>query len=234
MTIAEAKRSKPKSQIVFPVPLVGPSGAALTSYVWQWTLEEVVDGRGELVERRVSDWEASTENALTGREIVHQFEVGDQLVSAESALKLLGFTASTGKPFKAVKSATQTLAKLLMAQSQLEAKRQRWQRDIAEVEALALPVAIPSEWQQCDGHRRREWTMGDIVWTQIHNELGCDSDDEVIGAMAADWRALQMEARGWGYCYRNRRAERRLNDEARDLAKRIAKAETRIITAVAN
>lgn len=226
---AAIQRSKPKTQVVFPAPIVGPSGAALTSYIWQWTVEEVVDGRGELVEKRVSDWELSVENQATGREIVHQFEVDGALVSAESAMKLLGFTAATGKPFKAARSTAQTIAKLRMAQAQLAVKRDQWEADLAGVEAMNTPAAITGEWQQCDGYRKREWQMGELCWPQISNCLGCDSDDEVIAQMATEWRREQMEQRGWSYSYQSRRNGQAAFDwEAADLAKRLKRAEAKL------
>lgn len=237
----EAKRSKPKETIVFSAPIVGPTGAKLVAYTWQWTLTEDVDHRGEPVEKRVSDWEKSVANIETGRNVVHQFqvEVGGKTrtVSAESALKLMGFLSDTDrKAFGSIKSSARTVARLRMAQQELDQEEKRWQMDWDEVEATPRPPLKVGEWSEepqgwpREGYRRRSWRAGDVQQDQIWNQLGVDTDQDQAAHFWARWKAVEMEKRGWGYKGQGQTAMRgyvRRNRE--DLAKRLARAEAKLM-----
>lgn len=226
---AQAVRTRPEARIEFSEPLVGPTGAKLLAYEWQWKLDLVTDRRGETVEKRVSDWDRSADSAATGRQIVHQFDVDGQLVSAESALKLLGFTGDHAKPFKAKASAAKTLAKLMMQLAQLEQLEAQWHAAWAEVEALAVPEAEVSEWSEADWGRYREWKLGEVCGQQISNSNGCESDFEVILHLIRDWRANRMEERNWSYSYRlPSRADNKFSFDRNDLLKRVDRAKAKL------
>jgi|GEM_PF-5968903 hypothetical protein len=237
----EAKRSKPKETIVFPEPIVGPTGAKLTAYTWQWTLTEDVDHRGEPVEKRVSDWEKSIANVETGRNVVHQFqvEVGGETrtVSAESALKLMGFLSETDrKAFGSLKSSARTVARLRMAQQELDQQEKRWQKDWDEVGAMPRPPLEVGEWSEeppgwpREGYRRRSWRAGDVQQDQIWNQLGVDTDQEQAAHIWARWIAVEMEKRGWDYKGQGQTAMRGyLRRNREDLAKRLARAEAKLM-----
>jgi hypothetical protein len=237
----EAKRSKPKETILFPEPIVGPSGAKLTAYTWQWTLTEDVDHRGEPVEKRVSDWEKSIASVETGRNVVHQFQVDvngeTRTVSAESALKLMGFLSEGDrKAFGSLKSSARTVARLRMAQQELDQLEKRWQKDWDDVEALPRPPVEVGEWSEeppgwpREGYRRRTWRAGDVEVEQIWNQLGVDSDQDEAAHLFAQWKASEMKKRGWDYTGQRQRSMRRHIDYNRgDLIKRLARAEAKLM-----
>lgn len=230
----EARRSRPKERISFEQPIVGPTGAKLTGYTWQWTLEEVPDKEGELVEKRVSNWEESLPNVETGRNVVHQFEVqvgGEaRVVSAESALKLLGFTDPDDKKrFGSLKSTARTVARLRMGLHQLDQVEKSWQADWAAVESSERPEISSGEWEQRDGYRVRTWRMGDAKVDQIHNSLGVWSEQEVVSNLVTEWKGQQMEQRGWDWTGRAERTmQSKLNRERDDLQKRLQRAEKKL------
>ena len=97
---ASLSRKKTTHEIEFKNPIIGENGNKITSYRWNWTDGEKWSNREEgLVEAKISDWETSLTNPETGREIVHWFTVVSpdgniDVVSAESAAKMLGITTS--------------------------------------------------------------------------------------------------------------------------------------------
>lgn len=231
----EARRSRPKETIVFPEPLVGPSGAKLRSYSWQWTLVEDVDARGEVVEKRVSDWEKSLANVETGRQVVHQFDVevnGEiRTVSAESALKLMGYLSSgDAKPFTSLKSTARTVARLRMARAELDQLQERWEKEWQEVVAQPKPSASAGEWRQGNGdYKKRTWQMGDIKEEQIWNSNGKFTDQEMESSLVRQWHAERMRERGWDYKGERRGAmEAYVTRTRRDLERRLARAEAKL------
>ena len=230
----EARRSRPKERVAFENAIVGPSGARLLAYTWQYTLEEVQDQRGETVERRVSDWEKSIASVETGRNVVHQFEVEHQgevrVVSAESALKLMGYTdPQDRKAFTSLKSTARTVARLRMAQQQLDEMERKWTADWDEVEQSPRPEIKSGEWRQEPWGRRREWTMGGVSADQIDNALGVASKDDIYAQLNTLWKAEQMEARGWSYTgQRKTSMTSKLRTERADLARRLQRAEAKL------
>jgi hypothetical protein len=127
--------SRKRSNIgVFVKPIVGPSGASLTAYDWKWIWGLSEDGEDE---KKVSDWEQSEKNDHTGRDIVHHFHVrtpdGMQVVSVDSAIKLLGLTGEAGNRVRNLGTA---LMKLSQAKQKLEQMKsdgsseysQKWQQ----------------------------------------------------------------------------------------------------------
>jgi len=231
----EAKRSRPKEAIHFPDPIEGPSGAKLTAYTWQWTLTEDVDKRGEVVEKRISDWEKSIANPETGRSVVHQFEVEKDgktsTVSAESALRLMGYTDETDrKAFGSLKSAARSVARLRMAQQELNQVEKRWQKDWDEVEALPRPGIKVGEWRQEDGdYSRRTWEAGGVKVEQIRNRLGVSTDQEQAAELMAAWKGEKMAGRGWNWTgQQEKRMRSHIGRNRDDLAKRLIKAEANL------
>lgn len=122
---SSTKRSKPTETLQFPGPgIKGPSGAVLKAYTWQWQWESVQNREGDEVGKRVSNWDAAIQSAATGRNVVHQFVVEQNgkrsVVSAEGALRQLGFTGEGAKRFGTLKSSLKTLARLKMEQAVLQ------------------------------------------------------------------------------------------------------------------
>lgn len=225
----EIQRSKPRSEIIFPVPLVGPSGAKLISYVWKWKNETMPSVRGEIVEKRVSNWSESIENNLTGREIVHQYNVDGNFVSAESAMKLLGFTASTGQLFVSMRNTVQALAKLQMKLAKHNTDWLKWQTDWNSVCAHKTPEIITSDWEERAGCQARRVAINDYIYEyQFRGEF---SDDQVIRRLTENWREDLMRILGWSYMYRTKgRAENNHEIESSNLRKKIDKAQAKLAT----
>jgi hypothetical protein len=222
--------------VAFDNPITGPSGARLIGYTWQWTTAEVQDQRGEVVERRVSDWEKSIANVETGRNVVHQFEVEHQgetrVVSAESALKLMGYTDPLDrKQFKGLQSTARTVARLRMAQHQLDELEQKWQNDWGEVELAPRPEVSVGEWRTEDWGRRREWRMGDATAAQIENSNGISmlSEQDIYAQLNVQWKAERMREKGWSYTgQRKTSMANKIQYERSDLAKRLQRAEAKL------
>lgn len=154
-TDATLARFRPKQMTIFAHPYVGRTGAKLTGYEWKWRAEEIVDRRGEDKTIRISDWEEAITNPETNRDIVHQFQIERtdgtmDLVSAETAARLLGVSQSTAR----------ASAKRLLEQ-EIEAQRQRgalerylqkldgkeWFKTPAEA-VSALPGALSRIWSK--------------------------------------------------------------------------------------
>ena len=113
-------------------PIAGPSGYKLHGYTWEYNLLEYVDNSGEDRVKKVSAWERAEAADVTGRNIVHKFNVTtpdnrETTVSLETAAKLLGYGAATegGKQIKSLASAAKTLAKLQMEKATIEADNAR-------------------------------------------------------------------------------------------------------------
>jgi hypothetical protein len=92
----ELSRFRPYHRYDYQNPLTA-NGFALLAYQWQYeTVDDGVDWNGNERVKRVSDWTQAELNSHTNRYIVHQFIVSDstgksEMVSAETAMKLLGF-----------------------------------------------------------------------------------------------------------------------------------------------
>lgn len=230
----EARRSRPRERIVFPHPIEGPTGAKLHAYTWQWTLEEQQDRHGEVVERRVSNWEQSLQNVETGREVVHQFEVeagGERkVVSAESALKLMGFVDPDDKKrFQSLKSTARTVARVRMAQAELQQRREQWPRDWAEVEAMPKPPIEKDPWNEHAHYTIRELRMGDVYSHESYSKYEPLREGEAERLLIQKWMEQRMRDRGWPYDQRNSYgAQYSFQKEEARLAKRLQKAEAKL------
>lgn len=228
-------RIKPKETIVFPQPIIGPSGAKLLSYEWKYeSFEEFNENTGETEERRISNWEEAERNLETGRNVVHHFLVetpdgGKRVVSLESALKLLGYAGKEGAKVRGVASSVKTLAKLRMELQINQAKKDTYDAAITaakeQVEKLKPPAEI-TRTPTMDG-RGVWWHMGDARVMQPNGASETTIPPERLRTLTEVWQ-------------RNRIAElvpediRKLNESGMlgariaDLGKRIAKAEKKV------
>lgn len=220
-----AKRKRPQGTIEFARPIVGKDGNRLLSYSWQWKPFEYVDARGEERIARVSDWDNSATSAETGREVVHQFTVDVdgklQTVSAEGALRLLGFLGDErGAGFKSITSAAKTLARLKMQQAELQSAREAFNKDMAEVKALPLPP-MPTQRQVFD-KTEGWWVLGDARARQTQPGPMTDERKRVL---IENWRANRLAERGW------KRGGFQLDafrEQEADLEKRITRAQKKV------
>lgn len=145
MATLSAKRSKPKETLQFPGQgIKGPTGAVLKAYTWQWQWGSVRNKEGDEVGKRVSNWDAATQSAATGRNVVHQFVVEQNgkrsVVSAEGAIKQLGYAGESVKKFGSLKSSLKTLAKLKMEQATLQRQMDVIDRIRKETKAPKITV----------------------------------------------------------------------------------------------
>jgi len=211
-----ASRVRPREAIVFGKPLVGPSGARLVAYEWQWQPFEYIDKYGEERTARISDWEKAESSHDTGRDIVHQFTVQmpddtSKTVSAESAIKLLGFNGGSSE-FKATASGAKTLAKLRMQLEEGQQLLAARECDQAEVDALPLPAIERTD--------EKWWAMGDSRVRQM--EGGNTINEERKRALIEGWRDNRMRERGWNDSVYGMRSK------VNDLNARIARQEKKL------
>ena len=192
-----ASRFKPHGHVEFSRPLVGPSGAKLKGYVWQYTMEERPNREGEMKPRRVSNWDAAVASAETDRGIVHQFDVEypdgrKATVSAEGAVRALGYGTEAPARFKSLSSAAKTLAKLQM------------QRGAAVVEEEDYAKKIPGHQQakeeadrvlRSNKQYRGDWDYSHILKKEEMPPVGFDKQkrmkytiDDVSHEVTADYR----------------------------------------------
>lgn len=168
--VFSAKRSKPKETLSFRGGgIKGPTGATLKAYTWQWQWESVTNKEGDEVGRRVSNWDAAVQSAASGRNVVHQFVVErggkKSVVSAEGALKELGFAGPSAKKFSGIKSALKTYARLRMEQAALQRQMDLVERVRKETKVPKITVkrSGPTPWSKDGGYEIR---MGQLSLTQ--------------------------------------------------------------------
>jgi hypothetical protein len=200
-----ASRFKPSKRVEFGSPITGPSGARLTAYEWKYKFEEYTDSRGEDRVKRVSDWDMAELSDETGRDIVHQFEVVDEngrgsLVSAESALKIMGYLGGTqAKDAKSMMSAAKTLAGYLMQLDGLRAELQIENDAKAKVAKMPRPEVVVKKLDRVSGSIAEEWKMGDaFVWVSYSSDGTLDQEDraERMKALEEGWKEKEMEKLG--------------------------------------
>ncbi|MCA0214515.1 MAG: hypothetical protein LCH79_15225 [Proteobacteria bacterium] len=211
---APVSRSRPKATITFATPITGPSGKKLTAYTWQWKPMEYVDRTGEDRVARISDWDKSETNAETGRDVVHQFVVDGQVVSLETAAKLLGYDKAPAE-MKATASAVKTLARLRMQQAEVTSALEAFDADRAEVQKLDRP--------EITGPDDKSWYhMGDARVRQA--EPG-QMRDERRRVLVENWQSNRLGDRGWRG---GDIAGESLRRQQQDLQDRIARAEKKV------
>lgn len=235
-----AVRTKSAEPVVFDKPLVGPSGAQLLSYHWEWKGGTKYSAKeGGDVDARVSDWDKSGRNEETGRSIVHKF--GVQMpdgtvreVSAESAVKLLGFGADTEgrKQFNDVKGAARSVAKLQMKLYEQEQKMEALQKDWAEVRAMPTPTAQRGQMQtEANGrYQYQYWSMGDQTTIQ-RMKVGdppFQTDAQIREQLEGKWRQARMKERGWAEYDTNPNADERLSTERSSIRAKLKKAQAKL------
>ena len=214
-------RSRPRDTITFQTPIKGPSGSSLVSYTWQWMPMDVVDARGEDRTVRVSDWDKADTNAETGREIVHQFVVAapdgsTQTVSAETAVRLLGFAGDEAAPFKSATSAAKTLARLRMQAYELDTLMEQFTKDHDAVKAMRTPA--PKSERNAEGW----FEMGDAKVRQL--EPGAMLPER-LRTLTRAWRDNRLQERGWKS---GEATKDLLGSQVADIGQRIKRAEKRI------
>jgi hypothetical protein len=228
-TVNSPGRFKPKTLVEFKRPITGPSGAKLAAYEWKYRVEDMVDKRGEDAAVRVSNWEESQTNDATGREVVHQFYVEtpdgkSQLVSLESALKILGYTPQSSQGSSRVKSlasVVKTRARNQMDADRVQAEIDKITAALAEVRALELPEVVKTDGPEVTRGMVRSATpvyvMGDATSFPDWKFEGPKPAE-----LAAKWRANRMKERGFPA------DAKRQTVELAAINKRIAKADAKI------
>lgn len=205
-----ASRTRPRHAIEFDKPITGPSGASLIGYVWKYEYEEYVDDRGENRIRRVSNWDEAELSDETGRDIVHQFSVKDKdgtyhLVSAEGALRLMGYLGQDGKDARSKMSAAKTLASLMMQRDAIRAEVEAYEAAKKNVDGLARPsievIDHTDEETKANEVRygRQEWRMGDaVIWVAFNRKDGLREDDrrERINTLIQSWKNERLKEMG--------------------------------------
>jgi len=212
--MSSASRFRPRKRVEFDTPIKGPSGAVLKAYEWQYEFEEYIDDRGEERVRRVSDWNKAELSDETGRDIVHQVEVVTPdglgyLVSAESALKLMGYMEANAS-VKSKMSAAKALAGLLMNRQALQEEVARRKAVEDEVDSLPRPEIIEedkSENEELRGFGREEsknrinqiWSMGDAsIWASFRKDdpyLKMEKEERAK-SLVRSWKENRLKERG--------------------------------------
>lgn len=212
--MSSASRFRPRKRVEFDTPIKGPSGAVLKAYEWQYEFEEYIDDRGEERVRRVSDWNKAELSDETGRDIVHQFEVVTPdgigyLVSAESALKMMGYMEANAS-VKSKMSAAKALAGLLMNRQVLQEEVARRKAVEDEVDSLQRPEITKedkSENEELRGFGREEsknrinqiWRMGDAsIWASFRKDdpLLNSEKEERAKTLVRSWKDNRLKERG--------------------------------------
>lgn len=170
----DAKRSgakRSRQPVHFAMPIVGPSGAKLTSYDWKYM--EVEEPHGDdVVTRKVSNWDQAETNEHTGRDVVHHFYVelpnGKRVVaSLESALNLMGFglTGIGSNKVRTLATAAMELAQQRQAHSRMmEGNPSEWEKKksaskieqlVKRVDSLTKEAAMAAKGESPIVHYRR-------------------------------------------------------------------------------
>jgi len=239
--ISSSSRFRPRETIWFDTPLVGPSGAKLTSYTWsyEWT-EDWNKVKGEPMEIRVSDWTNAEQSADTGRDIVHKFivEMPDgtsQTVSSESVLVLLGLTdREQMKSFPSLVNAVKTLAKQKLQLAVLNDRLDISSKAEAEIKKMTKPEIERIEENEKFGGKRIVWRMGDtVVWDEAEvydydkreSRPNLTIGEERKGALEGQWEAARFKELGFDQ-YRD--DSKNISRQIRELQERITRQERKV------
>ena len=208
-SLGSATRFRPSERVDFQTPLTGPSGAKLVSYEWTWKPEEKFDKReGELKAGRVSDWDRALSSAETGRDVVHQFLVempdgSTKLMSAESALNVLGFTEKNqSKNMPSLVSASKTLAKNQMELSIKEAQNKAYNDAKKKLQESAKPEitreVVTSDKTGQDRAVRRNMGEGSVLEHRMRDtdKLPEKPSGERMDALVDSWMRRELEKQG--------------------------------------
>ena len=222
----DVKRGRPKTMIVFPAPIAGPSGAKLLHYEWKHKYEDYVDARGEDRARRVSDWDEAVQSDSTGREIVHQFglEVDGQAktMSLESAMAALGYVKEADvRDFKSLSSLLKTKARQMLRMEILKSQEAQLNQATAEMEKLPLPP-IRIVKREGKDFLPYEWSMEDASTITRHEREGEPQSESARAELTAKWRNLRLMER---YGLSSAKEGPWLRMEISDLERRMARTD---------
>lgn len=220
---APTSRSKPRGIVDFGDRIIGPSGAKLESYQWQYRMESDIDKTGEEVERRVSDWDQAEVNNETGRLVVHQFAVTTKdgkshLASLETALELLGYTEKSigGKAIGSLAAIVKTRARNMMELDGLiqeQALADEWEKDFKTAQKAVDRSKMPEmttedlggrvEFKRGDGGAEigfaavaKRWLADPVKMKELGDKtakLWVDSEAEKAAGQAPEGRAWQRD-----------------------------------------
>jgi hypothetical protein len=185
-----SSRFRPVETIVFDPPLIGENGTKLVSYTWAYEMTMQPNWEGELVGKRVSNWEQADISAETGRGIVHKYTVelpdgSIRNVSSESVPILLGYVNRTqAKVFGNLATASKTLAKQQMKLAILEAQKKEYDELYSKFEKAPKPEITLAEFKdlpfitkkvierESESGKIPSFTyfkMGDVIYSQDNN-----------------------------------------------------------------
>lgn len=188
--ISASSRFRPEGYVKFNPPLVGPSGAKLTGYVWRYELTEPEPDRI----KRISDWAQAEISDDTGREIVHQYSVTmpngeNKTVSSESVLSLLGYSEGKGSAKTGnVLTTAKTLAKNKMILALMEEQEKKYKEAREKYEKAKKPEIVeieePSGYQHLIEENKRGifnvYAMGDVWLREDNNYTFDEKTKEVV------------------------------------------------------
>lgn len=180
-----SSRFKPYEYIAFDPPLIGANGNKLVGYQWQYEWTMLPNFEGELVSKRVSNWEQSSLNDETGRQIVHQYHVEtpdgkNMTVSSESVPVVLGIIEpKQKKQFANLANASKTLAKQELELIQLKEKN----RIISEAKQEIIAKGYPDFYGELTSYNIR-WVMGDASVRQ--NGKNREDEESIVAQKKID------------------------------------------------
>ena len=215
----------------FDNPITGPNGTKLVAYTWKYKVEDLPDREGDVKARRVSDWEEAVPSEHTGREIVHHFEVETpdgkgQVVSMESALKLMGYTKDDvgAKAVKSLGASIKTRAKNQLELDRARDVDARYTKAANEASTRAMDLKAPEPVERDVNDNTREVKVGDgYQWyhvSQVSEEM--KSDRGYVSALESrnketHEQAVESALRSW---HENRTQElipQNLKDEVKEI-----------------
>ena len=219
-------RGKPRESIVFKTPVKTPLGDVV-GYSWSSQLVEDVDSMGEPVLRRISNWEEATNNAETGRDIVHKFLIKkpDGTTSEVSLESTFGkMTDSDKKTIKAVVSAAKRLPFMRAELAELQDLQKQAEADYQRTQKLT-PDPTKLELREPDVKWRAE--KGDKVAYLDGVFLGFveSSDLNAKGELANKARFIYDNAWKWRGAQRKVEMTEAQKDRAKSLTRSVKKAE---------
>lgn len=217
--LTSSSRFKPSEIVVFEKPLVGKNGNKLVSYQWSYEMALVPTKSGELVSKRISDWDQAEASSETGKNIVHKFNVlsinGDtQTVSSETVPILLGFVDKEQmKNFPSLVNAAKSLAKQRLKLAILEAQLKEYEAlkdkfkkgEKPEIKEIEEQTSIQKDrWNE---KMFQVYQMGD-VWVRDDNSYDYNTKTyipkkeipkSVIDFLTSEWIEFKVKEAGGIY-----------------------------------
>ncbi len=196
-------RSRAKNAIYFEKPFVGPSGAKVIGYNWNWKWDLAERGADkDIKEVRVSDWEEAKRNPETGRDIVHEFYVEtpdgkSHSVSAESAARMLGWDPARVKKMATSDPAFRRISlerkKAILVDELKKVKEQgeAYRSAVEESKKIAKPPITKGELLKSGG---AWWHMGDA--RVLQHEPG-EMNAERKSTLESAWLEKRIAEKGY-------------------------------------